>query len=1259
MSTWTEQLENIEQLRAARKAIDADSYASGIRLTKINKTLGRMENRETSLPVDPEDIAIVKKKISELEAAISNLNQQLQENGFVLTKLEDKNNLIVFLQKKINTTTGSIDRLVTDIQEEQNKQKPDRARLDEWSLLLKQYWQLQTQLQEDLEKAEQEKELLAREAATTDTARKEIETGRSRLATEKKGLQDKLGVLLETTVPDKQEWQGKKTTEERGHAIDRDNLSKAKEKLHDAIGSIYVDPHPKIAITNLDDHTPFLLMPVRIETRFILEGRQPELLVRIYPDDIAVHTHEATLTDQEIAEGEKYWTALFNAEKVSAKEREALKKTAWTYFAGIFGSQRSAWIARETKPINWTEAAILNDQDILVFPTHDLTKTADWSRAPRTEVLPDKFVAIFYEGDKVVREEPGNIIPDELFLGPDPMDADASFVMKDNKLVFGEAYDWMSDFPKAVDMGMGFRIPLSPTQAKNGFSKIIVLGVSLSADKATSQATIESLINNHHYSPKGFSLLTQGSPTNNTGSDASGYTRNDQFNEISYYTETGNPQFSFADECDGKNIADALGITYEPLQYVLNSNAADHKEAVAMNTALYASTIGYYLGSMMQPVLGEQPQTLLRDFAVNHVTGRGWLPAIRVGNQPYGILVTSDTNKWEWQEQGHLPAEIIFYKAVWKILQDYHTTWKNVLKELVYIGKPGIDPSDALMNILGLQAGSVAFYQRIGYSTDDLRNRDEFEYGGRYFSDMQKQFDSKNSLLNFLSGYGYNITDKNGKLQIPQQLRLVFQHYHSVLDAANLVDNAPLSEKEIVQYYDKDLHKNYLHWLAQANKVEVLEEQDFGDGNTQPSALLYMQLRRSLLLQLKKASVGWYGKYNVDLEETLKPRNFHNIKAGGTVSSYELMKAKIELLEPGHPAKAKPIGDYLLSSGQHEEVAAFLSKMKSALGFLATLPTARLERCFTEHLDTCTYRLDAWQSAIFKTRLLEQRGLINAKEEQDRKKGIYLGAYGWVENVRPSGKRMEVPRDTIPEQLRPVDQRPLYEYSGNGGFVHAPSINHASAAALLRAGYMSHATETEPYSMAVNLSSERVRRALFVLQGIRNGQSLEALLGYQFERGLHDSASADPGLAKLNLYIYDYRDAYPVNTHLVKQNADSSAEEAIPANNVVNGLLLAESDQAFPFKAKGDVLTASADEKKAIIREQNKLSDTLDAIKDLLLSESVYQLVQGNFDRSGAVVNALKDANIPPELEVIDSPVSTHFDYTNRVMIQFELLDPG
>ena len=83
-------------------------------------------------------------------------------------------------------------------------------------------------------------------------------------------------------------------------------------------------------------------------------------------------------------------------------------------------------------------------------------------------------------------------------------------------------------------------------------------------------------------------------------------------------------------------------------------------------------------------------------------------------------------------------------------------------------------------------------------------------------------------------------------------------------------------------------------------------------------------------------------------------------------------------------------------------------------------------------------------------------------------------------------------------------KHPLMTDNTNGGYIHAPSTNHAVTAAVLRNGYLANASESNPGSLAVNLSSERVRKALSIIEGMRSGQSLAALLGYQLERGIHD-----------------------------------------------------------------------------------------------------------------------------------------------------------
>jgi hypothetical protein len=1028
---------------------------------------------------------------------------------------------------------------------------------------------------------------------------------------------------------------------ERAYTEAKRGLRDARARLHEAIAT-HVPKHPHDVLSNLPDDVPLLLLPLRVETRFATVDGTPQLWVRAYPDDIAVHTHEKTLTDQEVEAGEQYWRELWPA--ATGADAEALRKKAWGRLADRFGAKRAAWIAGETRPLDWDiqpRPAFPN------FPAHDLTKTSAWSRAPRTRVLPDKLVVLLYQGADVVHEVEGAPIPDELFLGPDPLEEDDSFQTLDGKLVFGEAFAWASDFERSVRSGMGFRIPITAEQAQTGFSKVLVLGVLVSADADDSRRLLEELLDNHHYSPKGLALVRQGTPTNNTDDGAAGFTTSDPLNAMSYGVEAGSPLFTAADATDGRILADALGIGYGPLQFVANADATDQQEAVAMNTAMYPGTLGYYFDTLLAPVLGEPARDRLREFFISSVSGRGPLPALRVGHQPYGLLLTSDFGRWQWS-----PPETgrdSFLSVLHATLAKYHAAWLERLSQVAHVGRPGeaADPGALLMDVLGLQAGSVAFHQRTAYSTDYLLNRDAFQYGGRYFEDVQRNFTSKGLLLTFLQSLGYGTPGTPPP--VPQLLRLVFQHFHTVLDARNLVDDVPLSETEVVRYHDETAKKNYLDWLAETPTVDALERQDFGAGRPAPTALLYMMLRRALLLQLHAAAVKWFANRNVDVSPTLAATNFYNIRPEPSLTKWEVMRAKVGVGVAQHPFRDRAISDHLLTSGRDEGEADFLNRVRAALRTLADLPTARLERLLTEHVDTCTYRLDAWQAAMFSVRLRHQR--------ERRKAGVFLGAVGWVEDLRPAA-RVEVPRTQVPPALAPPVGEPVFEYVRNGGFVHAPSLNHATAAAVLRSGYLAHASSAQPDAMAVNLSSERIRRARSVLQGVRNGQPLEALLGYQFERELHDVASADAVQIRLNEYIYDFRAAFPIEHHHLRQQGSDGPVEAIAANNVVNGVRLGQAAGDVPYGATGSVAAASAAERETIRQAKTRLADTLDAVKDLLLSEGVYQMVLGNADRAGAVMTAMKDTNVPPEIDVVDTPRGSRFSFTNRLTLQFGPLDP-
>src|SRR6516165_3117937 len=97
--------------------------------------------------------------------------------------------------------------------------------------------------------------------------------------------------------------------------------------------------------------TPLLLLPVNLETRFMTSAAgAPELWVRIYPDAIAINSHEPELTAQEIADGQAYWDAVWRAGNPPASI-DAIK-APWRGLAQRYGSPRAAWIALQMTPSN-------------------------------------------------------------------------------------------------------------------------------------------------------------------------------------------------------------------------------------------------------------------------------------------------------------------------------------------------------------------------------------------------------------------------------------------------------------------------------------------------------------------------------------------------------------------------------------------------------------------------------------------------------------------------------------------------------------------------------------------------------------------------------------------------------------------------------------------------------------------------------------------------------------------------------------------
>jgi hypothetical protein len=1032
-------------------------------------------------------------------------------------------------------------------------------------------------------------------------------------------------------------------------------LKSLQDSAHVLLRDLF-DLSPRRLVEQLSDSLPFLLLPVRIETKFVNRDNLHELWVRIFPDVISNFTHEAELTVDEIEAGEGYWTKRWEARTETPEEQETTHRGLWNVLATSFGSERAAWVIRRTKPLNWQDD--LSSIEQLEFSVQEEKNQQPWTRAPYAQAMPDRFVVTTYFGGTLAHEVAGAHIPDKLKLGPDPLAIEEQLKRKDDgsgEIEVDEQLAWMFDFEKAESVGMAVRIPLEPKHLR-GFNRVVVLGVRLSSNAEQSRQLVEALVDNHHYANEGLSLVPQGTPTNNTEESGSGFTTLDTAQEKSFEIETGRALFTEAtnhfDKSDGQRLAEALGISPAFFYHIGHSNGVDIKEALAMNSVLWAGTWGLYLRRWMEPLFSERSVELTQEFFTEFVTGRGLLPAIRVGNQPYGVLVTSAFDKWRWSEQ-EIRGRDTYYNNLKTILDGLEARWQNFADNSVaHAGRN--DSFQNLLSVVGLQASAVEYYSRKGVS--DLYTWNYLSFGGfspssgAFWNELQLR---KNRMLADIGlGAQPNLFIRN--LTFLSNLESL--HWSPVIDQD---PKLPLSETDGIQRFNST--DNYIDWLLKSDwesiKSEVFKDEQ-GKSIPPPKALLYKLLHRAytehvnesilrLLLRLQVISAWPKTREleNVGGQQHLIPLDFQNVDA-----------SRISAGDDGSPLTTEKIT--LAAHLQNSLVANFapvdeaipLLSIRSALETLRLTPTARLERLFAEHMDLCSYRLDAWQTGIFTRRLHHLRQSDARENPSGVRSGIYIGAFGWVEDLRPARSKQNVSLDTLPQELRKAEKGPILEDVSNEGYIHGPSMTHAVTAAVLRNAYRSHHGEE---TMAVNLSSERVRTAMSYLEGLRNNQELAALLGYQFERGLHDNYPIE---LKLDAVVYQFRDRFPLISKVLTPVPDGTPAEVVEARNVVNGYDLLttvrQNGNRFPYNMLNPV--PSVEQQRALDAEIDGLANALDALGDLSLAESVFQVMQGNYDRAGGMVQALTDAKTPPEPEIVNTPRSGQ-GITLRVAINFDV----
>ena len=963
---------------------------------------------------------------------------------------------------------------------------------------------------------------------------------------------------------------------------------------------------------------------------------------------------ESTVPASELGDIGAYWARVWSTGGAEVED-------AYDDLRAQLGQARADEVVATLVPVNLYDVDVRPSESVtprvvllqLPDPAVLPTSAEDWTRGARAWMLPERLVVTGFRGGRAVFSETGRPIPPDLRVGPDPSDAEDDQVRAGGPdLVVSEAMDWTVDFDAAVTKGMGVVIDLTERAVDPRLDRLFVVGLRLASDADEGAAELETLIGHHQASRKGFTLVRQGQPTNNTEESRAGYSWWEDDNTAYDHFHPSSPHADPADwreRRDGAWLSGLLGLDPGVLQQSPGYYGTEQAEARAMNNALWPATLGYFMEQLMEPVFSETTTAQTRAFFCRHVVGRGTTPLVRVGRQPYGFLPATAWSRLAFpgRDQGlavNGGSSASYLNRLHALVERAVGIWSSLAGDVSYVGDPGPDPQQTLLDLLGLHPGSVEFHQRYSQSFTQYYNLMGLESELVSSGVTAQGVAYVEAGLAALSQLGW---EPPAEGDLPALLEKIF------LKKANLLTGdlvcPELSEVDGLPV-DRADGLNYLAWLVTAARTshDTLRKQEgFTEGV--PTALLYQMLRHALDLgfvdsglTLRRDALQWDDMtYRAQRKE---PLHLAIAEPGAASSRW----APLYAAEQAVTGDAELLlGDYIPSVVESQ--GHFLADQLQALELLEDTPTARLERAFVEHLDCLSYRLDAWRLGLSSVQLSLLR---QESDEGFAKRGLHLGAYGWVENLAPRPDTREtVELDTdLAAVFEDATAEPVQRDEGNHGHVHAPSLDQAVTAGILRAGHLAHATPGAPEALAVDLTSERVRLAMEVIEGMRDGQALGALLGYRLERALHD----EPSLF-LDRLVYDLRRAFPLvgNHNLTTHVAGLARIQQVEARHVVDGAALSRhidetGAETYPYALDlpslsdftGPGLPSAAAIGDLVDAAVAKMRSVADAVSDLAVAEGVYQVVRGNHDKAAGSMDAFSKGTYPPSVEVAATPRS-------------------
>ncbi|KRE25569.1 hypothetical protein ASG82_18690 [Mycobacterium sp. Soil538] len=1032
---------------------------------------------------------------------------------------------------------------------------------------------------------------------------------------------------------------------------------------------------PEALWSDLDSSVPIALLPVRLETRYGTRSATgpdgtpvvlPVLRVRIYPDDISISASGTGVTPVERDAAKAFWDNQ-NPEPLDQQERdretvvpgtvEHRRRSAWEVLVRTVGAGRAGYVARSCKPG--------------APPVADLEETPRMAR-----LLPDSWVIVGgLNGQQVFATHvprPSQDLPVSRLVTD--LSAEDPLLVKGDRTV-----RWLTDFDSAVDVGMAAVIDLAtveditngvlPEAVTAGLDSLVVVGVSGAAAPAQQADALTALLASHADDDRA-AFVAPGTPTNNLTDQPSGWTSDgDIF--AGYARVVGDPPPAPAatdvpalrgGATDGEIFEAALGLPAGVTAGLDGSGATEQRNARNMSTALFPVTIGEVIGTLNRPAAERYDEAtafalmssvvpFAREHWASFVRGRGPLPVLRIGRQPYGILPITSWTRWL-----PLPSEPAHLDRLGQILRVLRPCWEQAARHVNALTAD--TANSALLGRIMMHGpvphpGAYRIRGASGLARSFLNTIASVEAVGA-------DADPPSKIAAAVVGQDWAVRD----IQIAMYRDLLAVTMGDLLRYGQLQhmrlddDADPLTAPVAATNTKRPGWETPAKYLGRLAKAHPADEH-------RPRDLLFVLVEHALARAGELDIQAFIGKFDITRFNTIMavvPEVAASTLSAGTDVRLAYDAKVVDLARVGDFANNPAVADIsvaqLITTQDPElrkirfdmfeidtgQVPGLDGTRQAVLDLsAANLTDADYTRLTGETLACAANRLDAWVTSIAAQRLSTMR--------DSNPTGVHIGGWGLLVDVRPwpaapipdvaaiSPAWPNIPVDEVPagwaEALtaQGVEVPAVVKPDRQVGYVHAPSLTHAVTAGILRAAELAHRGDGSSLA-SIDLTSSRVRAAQEIIQSMSNGQPFGALLGYRLERALgHLHPDAITALRK----------AYPQRRATGAFGEEAAGDDAVVPAEVVDGYEVFQHSQTAARIAQ---LEGNSDFQDAI----DELKFIVDAVADVVVAEGVHTISSGRHAAAGALFKATAEALQPPELSVGTEP-RNGTTITNKVII--------